>query len=702
MAESGCRLVGTRHERGRYSAEPLPSPTLPRRSAPVSTDGDLNSSHHLQIQLSSFSHHHRLSLFLYIRQPRQPPSPTMRLLNTTSLKLEYFAGQRVPKYAILSHKWEDEEIMFQDLQTDEWPQKNGAYKVKQACSRANEDGFGYIWIDTCCIDKSSSAELSEAINSMFNWYQHSQVCYVYLFDVPTKELTESVWFTRGWTLQELIAPEKVQFFDSQWTKIGDRLSLLDPIVKVTAIDRRVLGRGQHHRHCLAQAHNPKHWWICTCRKYRNDLSLSQLLPSFSVATRLSWASTRVTTRVEDGAYALLGLFNVNMPLLYGEGTKAFRRLQEEIIRNSNDQSVLAGQRHLCSDLTISPDDQLTHLFPAHPRAFMNAAHLERPSTSSKYLSMTLTNRCLKIDLHVCPCWWSYRRNSGRKLGWLGILACVYSDDHLSRPAILLDKPSSAENDQHVFTHIAEFYDTLMRIPPGILSNSNEEVEISEAELVVWLNPSRIEMKNINLLIHDPMKIWGSMTPAIRINPDIQGHDRMAYRIRASCPELEEASNGHARGATFMIRKPQEVYRNMPGLLAIDNGSHGFFVEYGVARSVGFRPWCRLLAWHQVVTDEDFIPGPDWLANTLQHMLLYRDTFYHENDQPPHDTMDWPDLGIRAQVATTPKTFLDQTVYDLEISVLRIDGSVETKVQAMAGEVPTRGHDTMDDDGWVEC
>ncbi|KAH8664926.1 hypothetical protein BGZ61DRAFT_499065 [Ilyonectria robusta] len=220
----------------------------------------------------------------------------MRLLNTKSLKLEYFAGDEVPEYAILSHRWEAEEILFQDVQTDKWPQKKGADK--------------HIWIDTCCIDKSSSAELSEAINSMFSWYHDSQVCYAYLFDVPTgktEAFAKSEWFTRGWTLQELIAPRKVQFFDSQWRMIGDRLSLLDSIVKVTAIDRRYP-------------------------------SFRRLLSSFSVARRISWASTRVTTRVEDRAYALLGLFNVNMPLLYGEGTKAFRRLQEEIIRHSNDQA----------------------------------------------------------------------------------------------------------------------------------------------------------------------------------------------------------------------------------------------------------------------------------------------------------------------------------------------------------------------------
>ncbi|KAL6356894.1 hypothetical protein LRP88_10507 [Fusarium phalaenopsidis] len=273
----------------------------------------------------------------------------MRLLNTTLLKLEYFVGDEIPKYAILSHRWEAEEILFEDVQTEQWPQKKGIDKVMRACLRAKDDGFKYIWIDACCIDKSSSAELSEAINSMFKWYHGSQVCYAYLCDVSideTETFAKGAWFTRGWTLQELIAPKQVQFFDSQWKKIGDRLSLLSSIVKVTGIDRRVLGRRQHHRYCEGHE-NRLYGLICRCGMDTSSRTFRLLLSSFSVATRMSWASRRVTKRVEDQAYALLGLFNVNMPLLYGEGTKAFRRLEEEIIRTSNDQSILSSDYSTC-------------------------------------------------------------------------------------------------------------------------------------------------------------------------------------------------------------------------------------------------------------------------------------------------------------------------------------------------------------------
>lgn len=618
-------------------------------------------------------------------------------------------GDETPKYAILSHRWEAEEILFEDVQTDQWPRKKGVDKVKKACLRAKDDGFEYIWVDTCCIDKSSSAELSEAINSMFNWYRDSQVCYAYLCDVSideTETFAKSAWFTRGWTLQELIAPQQVHFFDSQWKKIGDRLSLLEWIVTVTMIDRRVLGRGQHHRHCRGHDEGWGYGEACPCGRDNTSRAFRQLLSSFSVATRMSWASRRVTKRVEDEAYALLGLFNVNMPLLYGEGTKAFRRLQEEIIRTSNDQSILAGDHSQCFflDTSVSEkdmdvmDDALGHLFPSQPSAFWNAADLGRPSASSKYLSMTLTNHCLNIDLHICPCLWEHEPSGQLKTGWLGILACVYSDDYLSRPAILLDRLSSTEDDQHIFIRALMEHNTSVRISPAALLNGNENVEIFERGVKVGFDPSHIKKMNIDLLLQAPTQAQGMRTPAIRINPAIGGHDDMTYRIRTSVPELEQTPKGHIRDVTFLIDGHRQTDIYMRGLLAIDNGSsHAFFVAYGFsvhkitnpealdsAAAPKFDPWCRLLKWRRVVPDREFIPKDDKFANTPKYMVQFifvsRNTLPEPGDDVhPHDSMDWPGRpGLRAQVAMTPTTFLGQTVYDLKISVWRIDGSLETQ------------------------
>ncbi|KAK3318987.1 heterokaryon incompatibility protein-domain-containing protein, partial [Apodospora peruviana] len=255
----------------------------------------------------------------------------MRLLNTETLQLEQFDGDGGPKasYAILSHTWGDDEVSFQDMMQHTGISENrqGFSKILGCCAKARSEGYRYVWIDTCCIDKSSSAELSEAINSMFKWYQDAEVCYAFLSDVSSLAIAEyglvvdddrlrhkatlsnSRWFTRGWTLQELLAPLEVVFCDSSWDEIGTRETLSPEITEITGIDEAVL-------------------------------KLERSPAQYSVAQRMSWASARNTTRVEDEAYCLMGLFDVNMPLLYGEGRKAFKRLQLEIMRQSTDRSIL--------------------------------------------------------------------------------------------------------------------------------------------------------------------------------------------------------------------------------------------------------------------------------------------------------------------------------------------------------------------------
>ncbi|KAF5528527.1 Vegetative incompatibility protein HET-E-1 [Colletotrichum aenigma] len=244
----------------------------------------------------------------------------MRLINTQTLELEDFpSNDLVPPYAILFHTWGDGEVTFHDWQDDEErAKKKGFHKIQSTCRRAVQDDYSHAWVDTNCIDKSSSAELSEAINSMFAWYENAAVCYVYMPDViqlPTKgygtHFQESRWFTRGWTLQELIAPRNIVFYGRDWEMLGTKTGL------VTTISKRIT---KIPRGCLLN---------------------EQPLSSFSTAQIMSWASSRVTTRPEDQACCLLGLFGVNMPLLYGEGSKAFVRLQEEIIKISDDQSIFA-------------------------------------------------------------------------------------------------------------------------------------------------------------------------------------------------------------------------------------------------------------------------------------------------------------------------------------------------------------------------
>lgn len=201
-------------------------------------------------------------------------------------------------------------------------------KIKGICRIAREAGYRLVWIDSCCIDKTSSAELSEAINSMFEWYSEADVCYAYLADVPDDEdprlpdsmFRDSRWHQRGWTLQELIAPERVVFLSSTWRFLGTKTGLASTLEQITNVDFAILtGRAT--------------------------------LSSISVAKRMSWAATRWTTRVEDRAYSLLGIFDVHMPPIYGEGINAFLRLQEEIIRTIPDQSIFAWGR-TCTLLSL--------------------------------------------------------------------------------------------------------------------------------------------------------------------------------------------------------------------------------------------------------------------------------------------------------------------------------------------------------------
>lgn len=231
----------------------------------------------------------------------------MWLLNTRTLKLQYFLG-KVPKYAILSHRWqENEELTFGDI-TEASIHLSGYHKAKKFCEIAASEGFDYGWIDTCCIDKKSSAELSEAINSMYRWYRDSAVCYAYLMDVDDVfGIGRSSWFDRGWTLQELIAPFELEFYSCHWKRLGTKRDLSDELEDRTGIPRPAL--------------------------LRFDTS------DYNIAYKMSWAANRQTTREEDQAYSLLGLFNVNMPLLYGEGCNAFQRLQEEIMKSATDISI---------------------------------------------------------------------------------------------------------------------------------------------------------------------------------------------------------------------------------------------------------------------------------------------------------------------------------------------------------------------------
>ena len=276
-----------------------------------------------------------------------------------TLRLEEYLEDDAPAYAILSHTWgeDSEELSFHDFNNNpfgavelERSRRLGLAKLHGSCRQAKIDGIGHVWIDSCCIDRTNSVELSEAINSMFRWYSQAQVCYAYLADVPSSSnshIRSSRWFERGWTLQELLAPERMKFYDERWNLLGTKGALSASISKVTGIPRRYL------------------------------LGLTALRDA-SVAQRMSWAANRRTKRPEDVAYCLLGIFDVSMPMVYGEGRRhAFFRLQEQIIRKIRDDSILAwglappGSRDAAPDTGSLTNVGHGNVLADHPSDFVS-------------------------------------------------------------------------------------------------------------------------------------------------------------------------------------------------------------------------------------------------------------------------------------------------------------------------------------------
>ncbi|KAL4065683.1 heterokaryon incompatibility protein-domain-containing protein [Scleroderma yunnanense] len=308
------------------------------------------------------------------------------------------------EYAILSHRWGDEvnyiemsELMgFRVEDRDKIQRRDGYRKILNGCKQAERDGIEWLWVDTCCIDKRSSSELSEAINSMYRWYEDAKICYAYLHDVdvesfPTEPNGKTFpksdgwpeWFSRGWTLQELIAPRQLQFFNRDWESIGMKGELARNLNRITRVPEAILVNGlTSFRPCTAQI--------------------------------MSWAANRKTTRVEDRAYSLLGLLDVNMAMLYGEGKNAFHRLQLEIIHKSNDQSIFAwghGKGGIRSVLADDPSlfrdchnvvEMDRDEFDIHLQERLRGTAARSVPLPKKRGSFSVTNQGIQIWLPIVP------------------------------------------------------------------------------------------------------------------------------------------------------------------------------------------------------------------------------------------------------------------------------------------------------------
>ena len=406
----------------------------------------------------------------------------MRLLDTYTGLFRWFNNSSDASYAILSHVWDRDEMTLQELSrihqeisdVDLKANPNAILdrlppKIKNFCKYAREQGYAFGWADTCCIDKTNSAELSEAINSMYAWYQQASVCYAYLVDVDDhgylplspnlhhhtqfqgyQQLMQSRWFQRGWTLQELIAPRVVLFLSRGWGLLGTKAGLGDVITEITTIERSIL-------------------------------SHAKPVTEVSVALRMSWATSRITTRIEDQAYSLMGIFGVNMPTIYGEGRQAFVRLQEEIMKHVPDQSIFAwglrllpphpptqyGMEDISQLMPFSPSHHSQTQLPPPPSApdvgcllaLSTQDYLQTPSPSVKAFPIshvefgrllgrevplpayTTTPYGIQVTMPIFPIRMSSLTEHEQV--FLAILACVDEENRLL--ALILSRPANHQS-----------------------------------------------------------------------------------------------------------------------------------------------------------------------------------------------------------------------------------------------------------------
>ncbi len=333
----------------------------------------------------------------------------MWLLSTDRAELHYFPSpEEVPDgYGALSHVWDKTEQSFQDVRKIQErcaedstnPRDVVCEKIRRCCELAESHGYKWVWIDTCCIDKTSSTELSEAINSMFRFYALARICYGYLQDVERPEshddkgwrnrFLQSIWFERGWTLQELIAPRFFLFVSKYWEVLESKAALAPYLEWGLTIPAAVL---------------------------RFEISHT----TYSISQRMSWFGSRKTTRVEDEAYCLLGLFDVHMSPLYGEGRNAFQRLQEEIMRQSVDTTLFAwgyapsADDDLTRSCLLAPAPSafernrvayipLQHVWEAHCPPELQTTTIRREAQGAQDISLSVTPRGVLAHIPIIIC-----------------------------------------------------------------------------------------------------------------------------------------------------------------------------------------------------------------------------------------------------------------------------------------------------------
>ncbi|CZR52899.1 related to beta transducin-like protein [Phialocephala subalpina] len=441
----------------------------------------------------------------------------MRLVNVKTLKLEKFLDNNLPPYAILSHTWkDDEELTLRDIEEGRTDKPGvGSIKLQRCCKQAEKDRLRYIWIDTCCIDKTDSVELGEAINSMFRWYKKANICYAYLLDVSSddnpgnlrSEFRKSRWFKRGWTLQELLAPRRLQFYSSDWRCLGTMGEMCNIVESITGISRQFLLGIEHLRNA-------------------------------SVAQRMSWAAHREATREEDIAYCLLGIFGVAIPMIYGEGgEQAFLRLQEQIMRTTRDDSILAWGLSLTESIS-SYTTEITpgRILAATPSDFANCQHIvSREQSSSPKHSLDLSGGSLRICLSLLT------TSAGETIG---LLKCGPEHDIQKTVGIPLSNAKSTSSDEYIRPRGS--YSVLLQMvaantspkPIYIKNNSQSEMPV-DANQRYWLYNDGFAESNLSLIDVSPRSCWDKERSLIVST--IESHSSTTCRTLARFRHTEKGS-----------------------------------------------------------------------------------------------------------------------------------------------------------------
>jgi hypothetical protein len=524
----------------------------------------------------------------------------MRLLNAKDFKLTYFNDERsVPAYAILSHTWGDNEVSFRDmteLSHEQRTLKGGYKKVQKCCTKALDWGLEWIWMDTCCIDQTSSAELSEAINSMYQWYRQSSVCYAYLSDVCSVEedflpdrvidqehidrkssFDKARWFTRGWCLQELLAPRNMHFYNKDWEYIGSKDSLKTPISMVTRIDEYGL--------------------------FIPDLSV------LSVAHRMSWAVGRKTTRPEDIAYCLLGIFNINMPLLYGEGLmRAFGRLQEEIMRRTEDHSIFAWS----GKDTDFGNDMVGFLAP-DPSAFTYGKVGLSP-LPERVDPLSITGRGIRVEVPLI-------RQEGHGENYLAIIGCHESGSSETYYAIPI-------------TPLKKSGDVFRRRSSDLQKVSRTEAENAKLKNIFLLRHS----KPTHLEDKDTMQVWFSL---------LETRDCI-YSIKGAVPK----SRWNYSRLVFAF-SPSDFEANPQMAVAFTNTERKGFVLRIDLNLITEISTLSLIEFEEPVYGD--------IEKELSSVIL--------RNRKPHDCNSQLDLGrhtVRASVAQN--IVLEQKLYEVKVTI----------------------------------